>query len=155
MRWPTVEVLGRDLWVGSSSSGPGIDEEMRKGEWWDLCSMWSGVWGLKLVIKGKATLRSCPLNSLPKTSETSGEASKADSILNTELEWIQDGLLCLHQLRWVEIEIEDESVDRDVKLRFCHELGKVMGDVRVVFIERIRVEVPDKEFKWYGGAPPS
>ena len=138
MRWPTVEALGRDLWVGAHGAELGVDEVVRKGEWWDLCRMWNGAWGLRLVIKGSAIL-------------------KGKSLLNTELEWIQDGgLVALHQLRWVELEIEDRSIDREVKLEFCKKLQKVLNemrsrrdgcDIRVAFVERIKVETPVAEFE--------
>ena len=153
LRWSSVEVLGRDLWVGALSAGPGTGEDVVKGEWWDLCSMWRGVWGLRMAIKGSTTQRADGWSSVLSTLAASEEAPKDKSLLNTELGWVQDGLLCLKQLRWIEIEIEDVSVDRDRKLKFCQDLGKLMGEVKVVLVERVRVEVPEKEFKWFGGAP--
>jgi hypothetical protein len=68
-------------------------------------------------------------------------------------------------LRWIELEIEDEDVSRDTKLSFCQELASVlnerrdrednwMGDVRVIFVERVLIEkIKEKEFVYYGGLP--
>lgn len=164
IRWPSVEVLGRDLWIGADSTGPAIGgDEPKKGDWWDLCSMWKGVWGLKLAIKGNATLSPYRMKGVLCASD--GDKSYDKNLLDAKLEWVQEGLLLLHQLKWIEIEIEDESLNRAVKLEFCQELARMLnekrkrkdgwtGDVKVVFVEKIRVEQSDKEFKWCGGAPP-
>ena len=154
MRWASVEVLGRDLLVKTASTVPTISEKPEKGEWWDLCSMWKGIYGLRLVIKGSSTLHACVFGSISNASDKLEAAANANTLLRTELDWIQAGLLCLTQLQWIEIEIEDEAIGRDAKVSFCKELGKAMEDVKVVLVERIRVDLQDTEFKWIGGAPP-
>ena len=78
------------------------------------------------------------------------------------MEWVIDGLLRMKSLRWIELEIEGEDVDRGVKIQFCTELEATlrelrnrddgwMDDVQVVFVERILEE--QKEEKYYIGEP--
>ncbi len=46
-------------------------------------------------------------------------------------------------LRWIEIEIEDQDVSRESKVRFCADLGGFFGeqgrDVQVFFVEKIKI----------------
>jgi hypothetical protein len=93
-----------------------------------------------------------------------GEVMEMDKrgLLNTNLEWIQYGLVLMKSLRWIELEIEDECMSRDTKLSFCQELSNVLndkrdrsdgwtGEVEVIFVERVKPEeergkcVPDFE----------
>ena len=174
----SVEVLGRDLWVGGMASlGGGIGGsttygEKGLGEWRELCGLWEGVWGLRLGVKesivlgrgvghvswngqaGKRTdLDQAEIDQEKRTLEERG-------ILNVQMEWVMDGLLRMKTLRWIELEIEDEDVDREVKLAFCAELERVLSeprnredgwrdDVKVVLVER----VPEKEEKFYVDEP--
>jgi len=83
------------------------------------------------------------------------------------LDWVQDGLMHMESLRWIELEIEDEDVDRDTKLTFCHQLAQALntgrdssdkweGNVKVIFVERVQVQDTKgdgKEFVYYGGEP--
>lgn len=187
IRWTAVEVLGRDLCNGSLESSrasigglagaslassrigscKGIDE------WVDLCRFWKGVWGLRLGIKGRVILTSLsmPVGSMGWNGELDVVAAPSSfkdvrqSILDTDLGWIQKGLLLMNSLRCIRIEIEDDETSRDTKILFCRNLKYVLnkkrdrsdgwlGDVQVVFVERIIVEEePAKDFVWYGGRP--
>jgi hypothetical protein len=69
----------------------------------------------------------------------------------------------MKSLRCIEIEIEDRNISRDTKLSFCKLLRKLLnkrgdrsdnwsGDVKVVFVERVRVfEKLERAFSGYGG----
>jgi hypothetical protein len=207
IRYVSVEVLGRDIWVGGmariggaiggaatstlvnsgvgrvTSTGFGGKEGKGVGEWRELCELWEGVWGLRLGIKGSVVLDgrkaadvevdgergwngeggkwSAPSNT---DSEFSEEKKKHQErgILNVQMEWVINGLLSMKSLRWIELEIEDEDVDRGVKLEFCAELETTLSELRnrddgwtdgvqVVFVERIPEQ--QKEEKYYVGEP--
>jgi hypothetical protein len=100
------------------------------------------------------------------------EKEKEKGILDVEKEWVVDGLLQMRNLRWIELEIEDEDVDRETKLQFCAELEEAFNspssttnsevkeqrerNVQVIFVERVKVEekpVSNEDFVWYGGTP--
>ncbi|KAG0645622.1 hypothetical protein D0Z07_8589 [Hyphodiscus hymeniophilus] len=170
MRYVSVEVLGRDLWVqGMEILGGGIGgggtgaygEKDGKGEWRELCRLWEGVRGLRLCIKGSVTLngKKTAGNGEGGKDENPGEAEldqernfEKRGLLNAQTGWVMDGLLKMKSLRWIELEIEDKDIDRHVKLAFCAELESLLnelgykddgwvGDIKVVFIER----VPEKK----------
>ena len=134
------------------------------GEWRDLCTLWKGVWGLRMCIKGSVIMGGTKAIDGTSISNPSKSDCEEKMLLSTELEWVQHGLAKLQSLRWIELEIEDEDVDRQVKLEFCRELGVLLnkksvrgdswdGDVAVVFLERIEVEVEEEPFQWFGGQP--
>jgi hypothetical protein len=174
----SVEVLGRDLWVGGMAIlGGGIGGgatygEKGLGEWRELCGLWEGVWGLRLGFKGSLVLgrgvRHVSWNGQAENwthldqpeIDQQKRTLEERGILNVQMEWVMDGLLRMKSVRWIELEIEDEDVDREVKLAFCAELEHVlselrsredgwMDDVKVVFVEK----VPEKEEKFYVGEP--
>jgi hypothetical protein len=174
MRWVAVDVLGREL----VETGLGLRGEADKGrEWSELCILWKGVWGLKLGIKGKVALNKKA--EIDGSSGWNGEMasdkvssvfdrssdlrSQYEHILNTDLDWIPHGLLSMKSLRCIEIEIEDRDISRDTKLSFCKSLGRLLnkrgdrganwsGDIKVVFVERVRVfEELKRAFSGYGG----
>jgi hypothetical protein len=179
MRSTGVEVLGRDLCVNGMlrHGGSGRTGGKGVGEWMELCGLWSGVWGLSLRIKGSVLQRwsgevdenkgwngqgSGKLSEEEMADAKERERLRDRSILNVEMEWVIDGLRRMKSLRWIELEIEDEDVERYDKLAFCRALEVTLtqlrnrddgwqGDVKVVFIERINEE--EKDFKWYGGEP--
>lgn len=180
MRYVSIEVLGRDLWNGGTASlsesvGGGATSTAgvvgAKGdagargvrEWRELCSLWEGVWGLRLVVKG--SLVSCSNTAIgnqegwnsedgkwtggeqANSRDRENEKQRVGGILDARMEWVVDGLLRMKSLRWIELEIEDEDVERGVKLEFCVELENVlsqlrnrddgwMDDVKVRFVER-------------------
>jgi hypothetical protein len=172
MRWVGVEVLGRDLWVNGNGGkyGEGKDGRIRGvEEWMELCGLWSGVWGLRLGIKGDVIVekRRIAIESgghLEGQAMTLFQDNKDESdkgILNVKLDWVE-GLKKMRSLRWVEMEIEDEYTSRETKLSFCQELEKHLNisnanhHVRIIFIEKIKAEekvVSNKDFVWYGGEP--
>jgi hypothetical protein len=183
MRWVGVEVLGRDL-AGttgpSSTSGMvskwGQDEEQKsRSEWGELCDLWRGVWGLRLGIKGSVKLKKSTAYDYieeggiwvrpEEIAIIEEEPKKEKGILDMEQEWVSEGLLQMKNLRWLELEIEDQDVDREDKIRFCGELeekfnskdgrdGDWHGPTRVIFVEKKkREEVKNTDFKWYGGEP--
>ncbi|KAE8445999.1 hypothetical protein EG329_012638 [Mollisiaceae sp. DMI_Dod_QoI] len=188
MRYVGVEVLGRDLWVGgmdrlgggiggqstaTSTGGFGGKEGKGVGEWRELCGYWSGVWGLRLGLKG--SMFSDRKEEIDGSSGWNGEdgqltGSEKTCILDVEHEWVVSGLLKLTSLRWFEVEIEDDAVSRDTKLIFCSKLESALnspsrrkarkdgweGDVKVIFVERVKEEKKEpepKDFTWYGGEP--
>lgn len=189
-----MEVLGRDLWVGgmarlgggigggvTSTGGYGGKEGKGVGEFRELCGLWDGVWGLRLGIRGSVVIdRKVADVDQAGWNDESGkwsaggerqdEASverkkhKRRGILDVQMEWVIDGLLWMKGLRWIELEIEDEDVDRDVKIEFCAELEDVltelrnrddgwMGDVKVFFVEQITEVEEGSDGKWYAGEP--
>lgn len=175
MRYVGVEVLGRDLKVdgtGKIGTSVGVAE---RGEWWELCSLWKGAWGLRLGLKGAVGSEKTRLvdgsggwNGEHGQAGDEGE-EKASGVLDVKAGWVKEGLLNMRQLRWVEIEVEDEDVEREEKIRFCGELeavfntelqqdmdGEERRKVKVIFIERRKVAedpVSNKDFTWYGGTP--
>jgi hypothetical protein len=175
MRWTSVEVQAKDLWTGGWNIGKGI------GEWKELCELWCGVWGLRLRIKGRVALEQArdanhtARESLEDTENAdrssqedivkkNAETTKLNGVLDVGTDWVVNGLLTMESLKWVELEIEDEHVERDVKLVFCWDLEAALnnmgnkvdrcdGEAKVVFVERIAEEVPREKFVWYGGQP--
>lgn len=183
MRWVCVEVLGRDLWsgekLGRSNGGAAFEGGGKKGEEWvDLCALWKGVRGLRLGIKGSVRFDKRRTLEIDGSAGWNGElggvsnASNAEmdrteeenGLLNTDLEWIQGGLLQMTSLGWIELEIEDGDMQREAKFSFCQELATVlnkqrdrndgrMDAVEVIFVERIRVdEIEEEELTNHGGA---
>jgi hypothetical protein len=185
MRWVGVEVLGRDLCGGLSTSGmvskwdvvikDGEEGDKATSEWVELCSLWEDVWGLRLGVKGSCKLKSGGAGDWveeggiwvrPEEIAIMMERKKKEgdkrSMLDVEREWVSEGLRRMKKLRWIELEIEDEDVEREEKLNFCGQLeeklneGRQEGDARcrVVFVERIKKEeLKNKDFTWYGGEP--
>jgi hypothetical protein len=138
-------------------------------EWMELCGLWSGVWGLRLGIKGDVIVEKRRI-AIQSGGQLEGQAvtlfqDKKDEsdkgILDVKLDWVE-GLKKMRSLRWVEMEIEDEDTFRETKLSFCQELEKHLNisnpnhHVRIIFIEKIKAEekvVSNKDFVWYGGEP--
>ena len=166
--------LGGGIGGGATSTG-GLGGKEGKGvsEWRELCELWDGVWGLRLRVKGSMVVDGMAgdaetkvgwngesgkwTSSLDAESETHPSLEpigpKERGLLNVQMEWVNDGLLKMNSLRWIELEVEDEDIDRCVKLEFCAELEKYLtelrnrddgwlGDVKVVFVEPI-VDVDD------------
>lgn len=176
MRYAGVEVLGRDLRTdGMARLGGGIGFSER-GEWWELCALWKGVWGLRLGVKGAVGGEKKAGDGSAGWNGELGQAVKEEDkeILDVSASWVQHGLLKMRELRWVEIEIEDEDVDREEKIRFCGELEAAFNTqlqpdeqggeqrdsqrkVKVIFVERLKVaeeQVSNKDFTWFGGTAP-
>jgi hypothetical protein len=180
-----VEVLRRDLWVGelgggaSSTGGFGGKEGKGVTDWCELCGLWSGVWRLKLAIKGSIVIekaKAAPLSATTPIPQSVSDPSPDDiisngvgkgkqstaqedtTILDVDRQWISHGLSSLRNLRTIEIEIEDEDVPRARKIAFCAELSRFLTGVQVIFVEefaikREREEVSNRDFVWYGGEP--
>ncbi|KAH8594665.1 hypothetical protein B0O99DRAFT_687443 [Bisporella sp. PMI_857] len=169
VRWTSLEVLARDLRTGGMDSiGGGIGglasmsldgRGKGSGEWIDLCRLWERVLGLKLSIKGS-------LNAIVDGSiNISGnEGCEGNHLLNANYDWVQGGVLHLKSLRFLELEIEDETIDRETKLAFCRDLCRMLSekrdredgwraDLKVVLVEKFKVEAAKPNFKWYGGFP--
>jgi hypothetical protein len=177
--------LGGGIGGGATSTrGFGGREGKGVGEWRELCALWDGVWGLRLRVKGSVVIDGLVAEvetqigwngeggkwSSSPDAETEAHVSlerekeKERGILNVQMEWVIDGLLRMKSLRWIELEIEDENVDRDVKLEFCAELESCMmelrnrdddwmGDVKVVFVEPIIDVDGDGERNCAAGEP--
>jgi len=175
MRYVGVEVLGRDLRVdgmkrfGGAIGGASV-RGRELGEWWELCGLWKGVWGLRLGIKGGVGERRVEVDgSVGWNGELGSHAEeKEKGVLDVSSEWVTEGLLKMKSLRWVEIEIEDEDVSQDEKLAFCgtleamfnstppeaDEQGEAKRKVNIILISRQQAPeepVSNKEFTWYGG----
>ena len=162
-----MEGLGGGI-GGGSTCGYGQSTAKGLGEWRELCALWSCVWGLRLVIKGSLFLDEKRGAGSGEVEESRSSDFVADAkryqergLLDVDLEWVMDGLLRMKGLRWIELEIQDEDVDRESKLAFCAELESVlsdlrnegfgwMGDVKVVFVER----VPEKKAEAVHGKEP-
>ena len=170
-----MEVLTRDL-VYSTSSYSG--ERGGRTDWIELCRLWKGVWGVRLGVKG--SLKGKGMSSgvgvqgggeavftrpedMPEMGFACGEDCRVErGLLDVEQEWVVEGLMQLQSLKWIELELEDEDVGREEKLRFCGELegalnkgksGKGEQDrfTRVVFVEKMSKE--NENFMWFGGVP--
>ncbi|PVH75051.1 hypothetical protein DL98DRAFT_16099 [Cadophora sp. DSE1049] len=194
MRNVTMEVLGKDLWVGglerrslggvngggsgsgsgkgqgsaSSTGGVGGKEGRGVGEWRELCGLWSGVQNLKLTIKGGLFVDAAAARTSTSGSSEQQTGGKF-SILDTDREWVSHGLQKLTSLRTLELEIEDTDVPSKSKMAFCAALEKclntkdrkimrsntLMGDTRVIFMEKTKVVQESKKdkFVYYGGEP--
>jgi hypothetical protein len=149
MRFTGVEVLGRDLRVdGMRRLGGGIGVA-GLGEWWELCRLWKGVWGLRLGVKGAV----CEKRKVEVdgTVGWNGELGTVDEqlepdngILDVNAEWVQHGLLQMKELRWIEIEIEDEDVSRETKIAFCGQLEEAFNQLAVWREEDVK-DVKEKE----------
>lgn len=175
MRFARVEVLQRDLedsWVtvmtGGSAGG---------GEWVDLCALWSGgefgdgLRGLRLGIKGRIAHtitnsraidgeHGLPAGGVAPHGEFDNRSSieqvtkkivapKHHNLLDAESEWVNSGLKRMKNLRWLELEIEDDRISRDVKVQFCLELGASLSSaagrkVDVVYVEKVIEEKEEK-----------
>jgi len=170
MRYARVEVLGRDLkdsWVANMVGG-----RAGGGEWIDLCSLWSGgefgdgLRGLRLGIKGHvghSMPGTQPIQDGPATvgdiivthgqndaNTITGQSSKTcitpkdRNILDIEAEWVTSGIKQMKNLRWLELEIEDDGITRDIKVQFCLDLGAALSSVGrkvdVTYVEKITIE---------------
>jgi hypothetical protein len=167
MRFARLEVLRRDLegtWVSTMVGG-----RPETGEWKDLCRLWSGdvetgksgLWGLKLGIKGSVGTYvvgeaidgsggvSVALAE-PKTEKYNVDKRQngQKGLLDINAQWITDGLTHMTSLRWLEIEIEDDDVSRDAKVDFCLNLGNKLSyisgiRVEILFVEKLVEEAKD------------
>ena len=186
MRWCTLEVLGRDLWIdgmerlgGGIGGQTGTSEGKSVGEWRELCGFWKGVWGLRLRVKGSMVREKKGVDDQEQSGWNGEDGAwrrdevqmvvderKEESVLDVESLWVSDGLTRMKGLRWIQLEIEDEAIQRDVKLSFCGKLEQKLtasrsrgdgweGRVQVIFVEKVKVSesVPNKNFAWYGGEP--
>ncbi|PMD29447.1 hypothetical protein L207DRAFT_238620 [Hyaloscypha variabilis F] len=176
VRYVGVEVLGRDLRVdGMKRIGGGIGGASVRGkelgEWWELCGLWRGVWGLRLGIKGGVGEEKSEVDGSAGWNGELGSKveDKEKGVLDVTSEWVTDGLLKMKNLRWVEIEIEDEDVSEEEKIAFCGELEAAFNtetsqedkdkederiNVNIIFISRLPAPeepVSNKDFTWYGG----
>lgn len=144
LRWVGVEVLGRDLEViGMRGVGGGVGGQCEvvgfegwrvRGEWESVCALWCGVRGLRLFVKGGLCR----------------EDGMGECLLDVTESWVVNGLLKMGSLRWLELEIEDEDIEREGKVWFCAELEKAfnssenddkcVNEVKVVFIERVEAQ---------------
>ncbi len=190
MRFVGVEILGRDLRVdGMKRLGGGVGvcvSEM--GEWWELCGLWKGVWGLRLGVKGAVCEKrkeevdgSVGWNGELGINDDQPPPQSGNGILDVRAEWVQRGLLQMKELRWIEIEIEDEDVSRETKIAFCGQLEAAFNqlarlqqqdkkdvkekemekgreikerNIKIILIERLKLAedpVSNKDFTWYGG----
>lgn len=152
MRFVSVEVLGRDLKVdGMKRLGGGIGvSEM--GEWWELCGLWKGVWGLRLGVKGAVCEKrreeidgSVGWNGELGSVDDQPQAQPDNGILDVKAEWVQNGLLKMKELRWIEIEIEDEDVSRETKIAFCGQLEGAFNQLVHLRREEKKDEKKEKE----------
>jgi hypothetical protein len=163
MRWARVEVLGRDLkdsWVATMVGG-----RAGGGEWKDLCSLWAGeegaaaggLRGLRLGIKGRIGDNVTGISVDGSGGDCDPLSPRERGILDVDAEWVVSGLCNMKDLRWVELDIEDELIERDEKVRFCIELGEKLTrvgngwKVDVLFVEKVedkKAAVRQEELAW-------
>ncbi|KAH8650644.1 hypothetical protein BGZ60DRAFT_193589 [Tricladium varicosporioides] len=111
-------------------------------EWKELVSLWCGVRQLRLFIQSSSKRKANSTTVLDArldlesrrdaylrsqgggfgVSGVPGEAADNFELFSIESRWVKEGLLNLKGLRYVELRIEDEGIDRDVKLEFCSAL---------------------------------
>ncbi|KAE9367231.1 hypothetical protein N431DRAFT_350719 [Stipitochalara longipes BDJ] len=175
IRYVGVEVLARDLRVdGMARIGGGIGgasvRGREMGEWWELCGLWRGVWGLRLGVKGAVGEKKIEDGKAGWNGELGPLKDEQErGVLDVSAEWVADGLLKMKSLRWVEIEIEDEDVSQEAKIAFCGELEAAFNTihpaeqreskeekrkVNIILISRLPAPeepVSNKDFTWYGG----
>jgi hypothetical protein len=58
-----------------------------------------------------------------------GDVEKKATMLDVNSKWVSEGLCRMKGLRWIELEIDDEEVEREVKIRFCGELEEKLSNV--------------------------
>lgn len=136
-----VEVLGRNLCETRSGEGERRGGGERGGEgkgvkeWIDVCRLWSGVRVLSLCVKGNLRVdEAIGRETIPTSTEQwkakggeqeNGKDEDEDeepTLLNVSREWVSNGLYQLRNLRQIELEIPDDSISTDSKLRFCARL---------------------------------
>ena len=178
--------LGGGIGGGATSTGRfGGKKGKGVGEWSELCGLWDGLWGLRLRVKGSAVVdrrvadvetqtgwngeggkwsSSSPDDETESQASIERERERERGILNVQMGWVIDGLLKMKSLRRIELEIEDENVDRSVKLEFCAELESCltelrnrddgwMANVNVLFVEPIINLDGDSERRYATGEP--
>ena len=124
------------------------------------------MWGLRLGIKGGVKEKREEDGSEGWNGELGPNVEGEKGVLDVRAEWVTEGLLEMRNLRWVEIEIEDENVSQDEKLAFCGNLEAAFNHpqeddreeekrkVKIILISRQQVPedpVSNKDFTWYGG----
>lgn len=124
VRWVGVEVVARDLGGGSGRGG----EPGGGGAWRELCGCWEGVWVVRIVLAGRVDVCSRGIEDVGED----GEGKVVNSLLNARHPWVQSGLRKLRALRRLEIGIEDATIPREAKNRFCRDLQGVLSGVDVI-----------------------
>lgn len=142
------------LWCGSEGAPGEKDEgECGGGE----KGTGGGLWGLRLGIMGKLGEEFVPKSratgggsmglgssidaisaqelqskELLRLAADYAVAVRADQrgILGVEKPWVIDGLARLKALRWLEIEIEDEAIEKELKVAFCEALEWKLNELR-------------------------
>ena len=137
-----------------------LGREKGMSEWVDLCRLWQGVWGIRLKIGGRVLeerkVKWTEENGIWVEKKEAGEGEKEKDVLNVEREWVVSGLGAVRDLRWIELEIEDESVVREEKIAFCGRLGLLLSEdreraVKIVLVEKVKVqENGNKDVEWLG-----
>ena len=126
-----------------------LGREKGMSEWVDLCRLWQGVWGIRLKIGGRVLeerkVKWTEENGIWVEKKEAGEGEKEKDVLNVEREWVVSGLGAVRDLRWIELEIEDESVVREEKIAFCGRLGLLLSEdreraVKIVLVEKVKVQ---------------
>ncbi|KAF4630432.1 hypothetical protein G7Y89_g7699 [Cudoniella acicularis] len=170
VRWVEVEVLGREL-VGEWDRGNAVSMEVSYGcaEWKEVCGLWGGkegeggVRGLSLRVRG-----SCLSGGLggrkkmknwwdvERVGAEQGLGGGERIVLDVSATWVLSGLLQLRCLRFLELEIDDSNVERNVKIQFCRDVETAFrdvkeerndgweGDTKVAFVESAK-EVVEEE----------
>jgi hypothetical protein len=172
VRWVQIDVVARDLVqrrTGQIGAGIGVvnygvggyfDREKGVSEWLDLCRLWECVWGLRLKIGGRVLeerkVKWVEENGIWVEKKEAGERKQEKGVLSVENEWVVSGLGAMRDLRWIELEIEDESVVREEKIAFCGRLGLLLREgreraVNIALVEKVKVqENGNKDVEWSG-----
>lgn len=166
MRYARLEVLGRDLKDSLVTAAGSSENGTDRGEWNSLCSFWgggefgAGLWGLRLGIRGRVEEVSdepsdeglgrdfMPTGEegIELLGEVDGELTywqprvnskpRNQNVLDIEAPWITAGIALMTNLRWLELEIEDDQVETGAKVQFCLDLERKLG-IDVFYVERM------------------
>lgn len=135
--------------IGGSLGGQCEDlfgERRVKSEWESLCLLWKGVRGLRLFFKGSlGRKKNVSFSEIGWQGMGMGDG---ENLLDVRREWVVGGLLRLVNLRYLEVEVEDVMISREIKLGFCGQLEEAFNsveridgweEVKVLFVERTQV----------------
>ena len=160
LRFVGIEVLARDLYESETThrqqyqgSGEGSGG---KASWEELCFLWQGVHVLRMAVKGNVNRKGAarsnshgitfrPEEQAFAAMMTGIEMVEDKGVLDVNSAWVRHGLCAMNSLEWIEIEIDDESVPREEKLRFCEELGRLLSHGRQDNVKVMLVEIVEAE----------
>lgn len=155
MRFVRLEVFARDVSEAvvvfaaagatgaasssSSSSRTACTNGTRFADWVQLCGLWSGVRGLRLVV----WMEGGGAYQVWGAGKGNGVGDPWE-LVRTRTEWIRQGLGALKELRQLEVELADVKWTGEEKVKWCEMLREALvscnarTDVNVVCVAKIR-----------------